>query len=313
MLRRTHARAISFLLTGLLFTVPAHAHMEATKQNLIDTVRYLSAEIGERSYRDIEKLNRTAAFIEERLRSYGCTTRKQPFQYKDNTYYNIIGEVKGSDAADTGVLVVGAHYDTVRHTPGADDNASGIAGLLELARLTAAAPLPGTALFIAFSLEEPPVFLTSRMGSYVCAQQLRKDGTRIIGMISLEMLGYYSDRPKSQRYPLPWFRRYYPDSGNFIAFVGNIRSKPFTIKVKNAFSTVSDLPVESLNAPAAVPGVSFSDHRSFWKFGYPAFMITDTAFYRNPNYHGPGDTASTLDYERMTRLVIGLYKALGKL
>jgi Zn-dependent M28 family amino/carboxypeptidase len=293
-----------------MFAVPALAHMEEVKDNLITIVRHLSCDIGERSYRDVEKLNKAAVYIEDKLRSYGCAVKRQPFAYKGNTYYNIIGEVEGTGVPGDEILIIGAHYDTVRDTPGADDNASGVAGLLELARLTVSSPLPRTVRFIAFSLEEPPVFLTSRMGSYIYAKWLREEGSKVYGMISLEMLGYYSNRKKSQHYPLPGFRWFYPDSGNFIAFVGNIRSKPFTIKVKNAFEAASSLPVESLNAPAAIPGVSFSDHRSFWKFGYPAFMITDTAFYRNPYYHSPGDTASTLDYERMARLVMGLYKAL---
>ncbi|MBI3592781.1 MAG: M28 family peptidase [Nitrospirae bacterium] len=168
-----------------------------------------------------------------------------------------------------------------------------------------------TARFVAFSLEEPTVFMTSRMGSYLYAKSLREEGTAVYGMISLEMLGYYNDRKGSQYYPLPFFKWFYPDRGNFIAFVGNISSMAFTKKLKNHFRALSSLPVESLNSVSFIPGVDFSDHRSFWKFGYPAFMITDTAFYRNPNYHRPGDNASTLDYERMAELLRGLHKALA--
>lgn len=287
--------------------------METITQNLMSTVTHLSHHIGERSYLNVENLNKAADFIEEKFRLYGCDAKRQSFLYSKNTYYDIICEVKGTGHAQDGILVVGAHYDTVSGTPGADDNASGIAGLLELVRLTALKPLQETIRFVAFSLEEPPVFMTSRMGSYVYAKSLKEEGARVHGMISLEMLGYYCTRKGCQHYPLPGFRWMYPDKGDFIAFVGNISSKPFTMKVKNAFKAVSHFPVESLNAFSAVPGVSFSDHCSFWKFGYPAFMVTDTAFYRNPHYHGPGDIASTLDYERMTELVTGLYKALYKL
>lgn len=284
--------------------------MEIIKSNLISTVRYLSEDIGERSYLDVKKLNTVSDFIEERFRSYGCAVKRQHLPYKGNTYYNIIAEVKGLHNANDGILIIGAHYDTVIGTPGADDNSSGVAGLLELARLTALKPFQQGVRFIAFTLEEPPVFMTSRMGSYVYAKSLKEEGIKVYGMISLEMLGYYCDYKGCQYYPLSVLKWFYPDRGNFIAFVGNILSMPFTKRVKASFKTASSLPVESLNSVSIIPGVDFSDHRSFWKFGYPAFMITDTAFYRNPNYHGPGDTSSELDYDRMAELITGLYKAL---
>ncbi|MDA8214996.1 MAG: M28 family peptidase, partial [Nitrospiraceae bacterium] len=210
-------------------------------------------------------------------------------------------------------LVIGAHYDTVTGTPGADDNASGIAGIIELARLTVSKPLQRTVRFVAFTLEEPPIFMTKHMGSYIYAKSLKDEGIKVYGMISLEMLGYYSNRKGSQYYPFPIFKWFYPDKGNFIAFVGNLSSRSFTMRVKKLFKSVSAMPVESLNAVSIIPGVNFSDHLNFWEFGYSAFMITDTAFYRNPNYHAPGDIAETLDYDRMTELVIGLYKAIGSL
>lgn len=287
--------------------------MKDIEQNLISTVNYLSNDIGERSYLDVSKLNRTAAYIEGKFRSYGCNVKKQSFTYKSNTYHNIICEAKGTNAANNGMLIIGAHYDTVTGTPGADDNASGVAGLLELARLTASKPFQKTVRFVAFSLEEPPVFMTKHMGSYIYAKSLKQEGIDVYGMVALEMLGYYNDRKDSQFFPLPFFRWFYPDRGNFIAFVGNISSSRFTKKIKGYFMAESSLPVESLNSVSIIPGVNFSDHLNFWEFGYPAFMITDTAFYRNPNYHAPGDLASTLDYKRMAELIAGLYKALGKL
>jgi Zn-dependent M28 family amino/carboxypeptidase len=149
------------------------------------------------------------------------------------------------------------------------------------------------------------------MGSYVYAKSLKDEKINVHGMISLEMLGYYLDYKDSQYYPFPLFKWFYPDKGNFIAFVGNISSRTFTNKIKKSFKSVSAIPVESLNSISLIPGVNFSDHWSFWEFGYPAFMITDTAFYRNPNYHAPGDTAETLDYEKMAELVIGLYRSLS--
>jgi len=251
--------------------------------------------------------------MDEKFRSYGHAVKNQLFTYKDNTYYNIICEIKGTNRTNDGLLVIGAHYDSVIGTPGADDNASGVAGLLELARLTASKPPQRTLRFIAFSLEEPPVFMTKNMGSYIYAKRLHEEGEKIYGMISLEMLGYYSDSKGSQNFPLSIFRWFYPDRGNFIAFVGNISSKSLTDELKRSFKSVSSFPVESLNTFSLIPGVNFSDHWSFWKFGYPAFMITDTAFYRNANYHTPGDTSETLDYAKMSELIIGLYKTLGKL
>jgi len=285
--------------------------MEGIKTNIIATVEYLSQDIGQRSYLDVEEINRAADYIEEKFRSYGCDVKRQPFTYQRNTYYNIICEITGTKSAKDGILVIGAHYDTVIGTPGADDNASGVAGLIELARLAALKPLQRTVRFVAFSLEEPPVFMTKDMGSYIYAKSLRDKGTKVYGMISLEMLGYYSDRKGSQYYPLPIFKWFYPDKGNFIAFVGNISSRSFTKKIKHSFKSVSSLPVESLNTVSLIPGVNFSDHWGFWEFGYPAFMITDTAFYRNPNYHAQGDTPDTLDYERMAELITGLYNALS--
>ena len=194
--------------------------METVKKNLIETVKYLTEETGPRSYRDLQKLNRSADYIEGRFRSYGLEVRRQTFTYGGNSYYNIITEVKGIEDSSEGLLVIGAHYDTVKDTPGADDNASGVAGLLELARLTALRPMKRTVRFVAFTLEEPPAFMTRNMGSYVYAKSLKEQGTKVYGMISLEMLGYFSDKKGSQYYPSSLFKLFYPDRGDFISFVG---------------------------------------------------------------------------------------------
>jgi Zn-dependent M28 family amino/carboxypeptidase len=276
--------------------------------NLKSTVHFLSEEIGPRSYTDLAELEKSADYIEERMISFGCDVTRQSFAYMENTYHNIIGEVRGNKGSE--ILIIGAHYDTVPGTPGADDNASGIAGLLELARMTALKPSHKTVRFVAFTLEEPPFFKTRHMGSYVYAKSLRKEKIKLEGMISLEMIGYFCDRKGCQYYPFHFFKWFYPEKGDFIAFVGNILSKAFTKKVKGAFQKTTTLPVESLNTISLVPGVDFSDHSSFWEFGYPAFMITDTAFYRNPHYHTAGDRADTLDYKRMALLIDGLKASL---
>jgi Zn-dependent M28 family amino/carboxypeptidase len=284
--------------------------MEDIKNNLIDTVTFLAEKIGRRSYRDVGKLDAAADYIEGRFRFAGCPAKRQSFDFLSATYHNIIAEVDGTRNNKDGLLIIGAHYDTDIETPGADDNASGIAVLLELARLAAQAPPQRTVRFAAFTLEEPPAFMTRSMGSYVYAKSVKEEGAKVMGMISLEMVGFYSDREGSQFYPGSIFRLFYPGRGNFIAFVGNLSSRSFTIKMKRSFRAASSVPVESLNAVSAVPGVNLSDHRNFWKFGYPAFMITDTAFYRNPNYHSSGDRAGTLDYERMAAIAEGLFAVI---
>jgi Zn-dependent M28 family amino/carboxypeptidase len=287
--------------------------MEQVEANLRKTVAFLAGSIGERNFRQTEKLLHAAEYIEQRLSSCGCEAKRETFTYRGKEYCNVFAEVPGRSTLEDGILVIGAHYDTVTGSPGADDNASGVAGLLELARLVSQRPFTRTSRFVAFSLEEPPVFMTSRMGSHVHAKGLRSEGKAVFGMISLEMLGYYLNEKGSQIYPSSLFRLFYPDRGDFISFVGNLSSRSFTLAVKRAFQEACSFPVESLNAPALIPGVDFSDHRSFWKFGYSAFMITDTAFYRNPNYHSEGDTMETLDYPKMAELTTGLYTALSSL
>ncbi|MBI5075583.1 MAG: M28 family peptidase [Nitrospirae bacterium] len=282
--------------------------MEQIKPNIIESVQFLAATIGQRSWKDLDKLAASADFIEESFHASGCKTIRQPFFFKGNTYQNIITEVRGTDPDCREILVVGAHYDSCEGTPGADDNASAVAALLELARLTKERPLSRTVRYVAFCLEEPPAYMTHHMGSYVHAESLNDEGAKVFGMISLEMLGYYSDEEGTQYYPSSLFKPFYPNTGNFIAFVGNFSSRNFSNSVKSAFSSVSSFPVESLNGFSIIPGVDFSDHRNYWKFDYPAFMITDTAFYRNPNYHDSGDLPDTLDYNRLEQLTKALYE-----
>ena len=287
--------------------------MKDTESNLIATVKYLSEEIGERSYHDPLKLGRVADYIESLFREYGLDVKKQPFKYRNETYFNVIAEVRGFEVPEAPIIVIGAHYDTVSGSPGADDNASGVAGLLEIARLASLKAPKRTIRFVAFCLEEPPAYMTRHMGSYVYAQSLSKEGVDVKGMIALEMLGFYRDYKGSQEFPSSLLRLFFPSTANFISFVGDLQSKSFTKEVESAFKAISSFPVEILNTLAVVPGVDFSDHRNFWKFGYPAFMVTDTAFYRNANYHEQGDTAETLDYKRMADVVTGLYKAVSDL
>ncbi len=242
-----------------------------------------------------QDLDRPARYIE---REFGTRFRRQEYPSGSRVVRNI--------EVGCGTIVVGAHYDTVPGSPGADDNASGVAALLELARLG----LPVRC--VAFANEELPYSHGDEMGSFVYARRAREHGERIDGMFSLEMLGCYSDAPGSQRYPpvIGWF---YPDRGNFIAFVGDLGARRLVRRAHALFRKHSDFPSESLAAPAFVPGINRSDHWSFRRVGYPALMVTDTAYNRYPHYHRPTDTPEKLDYERMARVTLGLAGMLGEL
>jgi Zn-dependent M28 family amino/carboxypeptidase len=209
--------------------------------------------------------------------------------------------------AGAGPIVVGAHYDTVPGSPGADDNASGVAVLIELSRLVGA-----RVRCVAFANEEMPYFLGPEMGSWNWAKRARAQGERVKAMFSLEMLGYYSDAPRSQRYPFP-LGFIYPDRANFIAFVGDLGAARLVRRSVKLFREKTAFPSESLAAPSFIPGVTWSDHWSFRRHGYPAVMVTDTAFYRYPHYHLPSDTPEKLDYERMAQVTVGLAGMLNEL
>ena len=280
------------------------------REYLRQVVTMLSREIGVRSYRDLERLRQTTEYIAAQFSSFGYQVSRQTFRYQGNGYENIIAGPRG-EAPPGKVLVVGAHYDTVRTTPGADDNASGIAGLLGIARALAETRSAGAARFVAFALEEPPAYRSRNMGSYHYARSLNEKKEQVEGMICLEMIGCFSDQEGSQYYPLPLLKLKYPSAGNFIAMVGNMRSREFTRGIAERFRKAVDLPAFTLNAPPIVIGIDFSDHWSFGKFGYKAFMVTDTAFYRNPHYHESTDLPETLDYERMDKVVKGLAAAIA--
>ena len=279
--------------------------MQDTVAYLREVVTVLAQEIGVRTYRDPDRLERCANYIAGQFNTFGFKITRQPFPINGNTYQNIVAEILGNSSPEK-ILVVGAHYDTVRTTPGADDNASGVAGLLALAGRLASVRMSKTVRFVAFALEEPPFYRTRKMGSYQYARSLWENRENVEGMICLEMIGFFSDREGSQRYPVPFFRWKFPTTGNYIAMVGNVGSKHFTQSTAANFMKAIDLPVVRLNAPPIVLGIDFSDHWSFGKFGYKALMVTDTAFYRNPHYHAPTDLPETLDYDRMAKVVEGL-------
>lgn len=270
----------------------------------------LAGEIGDRSIYKYYNLNEAADYITNQFVSLGYTVEFQEYKAEGKAVKNIIAVKQGLNKAQE-VVIVGAHYDSA-FNPGADDNASGSAGLLELARLVKDSRPARTIKFIAFVNEEPPFFQTEEMGSRVYARNAKAGKEDIKAVIVLEMLGYYSDKPKSQAYPL-FLDLFYPNKGNFIAVVGNFSSYSLVRKVVKAFQKHASFPVESLTAPSIVTGVDFSDHWSFWKEGYKAVMITDTAFYRNHNYHTSSDTFDTLNYDKMAEVTAGLAAVINEL
>ena len=274
-------------------------------------VARLAGEIGPRGIFRPEALAAAADYIESEWRAQGYAVARQTYDAVGVACSNLSVEIPGA-ARPEEILLVGAHYDTVESTPGADDNASAVAVLLELSRRLAGLAPAVTLRFVAFVNEEPPFFLVGKTGSRVYARAARQRGDRIRLMISLEMLGYYRGEPGSQRYP-PLFRWFYPDRGDFVAFVSNLRSRGELRRLVAAFRASSDFPLQSVATSGWVPGVAWSDHLAFWRAGYRALMVTDTAFYRNPHYHRPTDTPDQLDYPAMARVDAGLAGALAAL
>jgi Zn-dependent M28 family amino/carboxypeptidase len=274
-------------------------------------VRYLSETIGERSLSKLGSLEVATDYLRETLKQAGYTSTERTYSVQGHTASNIEVSLGGSDNA-SGQVIVGAHYDSVAGTAGADDNATGVAGILELARLLQGSKLRRTVRLVLFVNEEPPYFQTDAMGSLVYARQLQRDHIPVSAMISLEMLGFYSDVPGSQKYP-PGLGLFYPSHGDFVGFVGNQESRDLVRRSIRKFRESAQFPSEGVAAPADWPGVGWSDHWSFWQQQYPAIMITDTAMFRYPHYHTPLDTANRLDFARMARVVDGVHSVVESL
>jgi Zn-dependent M28 family amino/carboxypeptidase len=274
-------------------------------------VHTLAGEIGERHVWRPRALHAAADYIRGEFESLDYAVAPQAYEVRGVRCENLEVTIPGGARASE-IVLAGAHYDTVEGSPGADDNASGVGSLIEIARLLREARPQRTVKLVAFVNEEPPFFYSGPMGSKVYAEAARRRGDDIRLMLSLEMLGCYRDEPGSQAYP-PFLKWFYPGRGNFIAFVSNLRSRRALAGFTRAFRAASDFPAERLAAPALVPGVSWSDQLSFWRAGYPALMVTDTAFYRNPHYHRASDTPGRLRYPEMARVVEGLARALQAL
>lgn len=282
----------------------------ALRGELVADVQKLAGEIGERNLNRHPQLQSAAEFIEESLGRAGLTPRRDGYELRGRACHNIEVEIRGTRPE---IVLVGAHYDSVFGCPGANDNGSGVAALLALARRFAGKTPGKTLRFVAFVNEEPPFFQTEEMGSLVYAKRCKEKGDRITAMISLETIGYFSDEPGSQKYPAAGLGFFYPSKGNFIGFASDTGSRTLLREVVSAFREAGRLPCEGASLPGAIPGIGWSDHWAFWQCGYPAIMVTDTAPFRYPHYHEPTDTPEKLDYDRFALVVSGMEKVIVEL
>jgi Zn-dependent M28 family amino/carboxypeptidase len=286
---------------------PAEMSLRA---ELVADVQTLAGEIGDRNLLRYTQLNAAADFIEGSFARAGLKPRRDTYELQGRACHNIEVVIPG---ARPEIVVIGAHYDSVYGSPGANDNASGVAALLALARRFAGKPSGQTLRFVAFVNEEPPYFQTEQMGSFVYASRCKAHGDKISAMLSLETIGHFSDAPNSQRYPSPMLGLAYPTKGNFIGFVGNFNSRALVHRAIGLFRAQKKVPSEGAALPAFIPGVAWSDQWSFWQCGYPAIMITDTAPFRYPHYHEASDTPDKLEYDRFALVVSGLEKTIAEL
>ena len=280
------------------------------RAELKSDVQTLAGEIGERNMTRYTQLNAAADFIEDSFSRAGLHPRRDSYEVRRQACHNIEAEIPGTRS---NVVLIGAHYDSVFGSPGANDNGSGVAALLALARRFAGKPAQQTLRFVAFVNEEPPYFLSGQMGSSVYAGRCKGRGDRISAMISLETIGYFSDAPHSQTYPAPGLGVFYPTVGNFIGFVSNVHSRALLRRSIALFRKHARIPSEGAALPSFIPGVSWSDQWAFWQHGYPGIMITDTAPFRYPHYHSATDTPDKLDYDRFALVVSGMQKVIEEL
>lgn len=283
------------------------SHLERRLRTHVDE---LATTIGERNVLRPSALHQAENYLMTVWEQQGYEVWTQPYTERGVRCANLQATRLGCSRTEE-IILLGAHYDTVPGSPGANDNGSGVAALLEISRMFAAVEPVRTVRFVAFVNEEPPFFMTPAQGSMRYASEARRRGDDIHLMASLETIGYYRDDVGSQLYP-PLFRWFYPDRGNFLAFVSNYRSRKTMRALAHAFRESCDFPLEHVATFERVPGVAWSDHYSFWRHRYRALMVTDTAPYRYPHYHSPDDTADKLDYGRLARVTDGLFRAFAE-
>ena len=290
---------------------PLTAEQTALRDELRRHVEKLAGEIGERNVYLPKKLAAAADYIESTLTNAGHLVSRQSFKASGELCQNLEVEIRGT-ARPEEIVLVGAHYDSVQGSPGADDNASGAAALLALAKSALLRKPARTLRFVAFVNEEPPFFMTEQMGSLVCARRCRERNENIVAAFVIESVGYYSTAERSQKYPFP-VGLFYPSRGDFVAFVSRTRDSALVRSCVKSFRAHAPFPSEGGALPGALPGIGWSDHWAFWQVGYPALMVTDTATFRSPHYHTGNDTPDKLDYDGFARVVEGVAKVIEDL
>lgn len=306
--------ALILMLTWVLVARPSFistvnevAPVNITEDDLKETVIFLSQTALPRDSKHPQNLNLAADYIKSKFNLSSVDVSFQPYSVDGENYKNVIANF-GPDTKE--IIIVGAHYDAFSTHAAADDNASGVAGLIELGKLLQKIELKHRVSLVAYTLEEPPYFGSEHMGSFIHASSVHEKNVRL--MISLEMIGYYTDARTSQAFPMPLLKLFYPERGNFIAIVDSLFANDGA-PLKTILNKYTDLPAYSINAPRWIPGIDFSDHRNYWSHGYPAIMVTDTSFYRNHQYHKQQDTYDTLNYKNMAKVVYGVSKYIQQL
>lgn len=294
-----------FFVSSLVLHSWSQADTVRIRKNLKEIVETESF----RHFMNPQMLDHVANYIFEQFQPYADTVYYQDYSFNGTRYRNVIASF-GVNKPET--IVIGAHYDVCGQQAGADDNASGVAGLLELAVMLSKQAPDERIDLVAYTLEEPPYFRTENMGSFQHAKMLSEEKRNVKGMISVEMIGYFSQEKKSQDYPIRILRLIYGSKGDYITLVNKFGKGKFARKYTRNFKALKHIKTKKFTGPAVLPGIDFSDHLNYWKFGYSALMVTDTAFYRNKNYHQSTDTLETLDIPSMAKVIDSLYEALIK-
>lgn len=312
------AKFLSKFLLILLLIVAQNATAQSDTLLIKSHLEQLTKTKGYRHFMNVELLNKTADFIASEFKKYADTAYFQEYQVNGITYKNVVCLFKPTlinsfGFSNSELVVIGAHYDACGMQEGADDNASGVVGLLEIARQLKGKQFSHPIELVAYTLEEPPYFRTENMGSFIHAKALSDSKKTVYGMVSLEMIGYFKDEKKSQDYPIGLMRLFYGSKGNYITLVNKFGKGKFSRKFTKKFKQTKHIRSKKFNGPKVLPGVDFSDHLNYWRFNYSALMLTDTAFYRNKNYHQNTDTMETLDLNRMAKVIDAAIETLCNL
>lgn len=298
---------LRFLLFCFLCVSQTSTAQFADTARIVQHMTLITKTEKPRNYKELDQLNAIADYILEEFSNYSDSAYFQEYKVADHIYKNVVCSFGPKEAK---TVVVGAHYDVCLDQEGADDNASGVVGLLELARLLKDQQLNYRIELVAYTLEEPPFFRSEYMGSFIHAQSLDQTKTDVYGMVCLEMIGYFSNKPKSQEYPIGIMSLFYGKKGNYITMIKKTNAGKFARKFSSSYKKKKMIRTKRFTGPQSIQGIDFSDHLNYWKFGFSAVMVTDTAFYRNRNYHQKSDKMETLDFYRMSKVIDGVFSVL---